>query len=196
MNWQMGWTRDDTTLIVKKRGSYNGRTSVVEATNMCGFGSQIISELSVLYLVRKRQIACFHIFVLLCWCYGLQYFLTFFSSFFFQHLLLGIHQLRCRPYSKLKPSNIIGLPASVRLRHPSALTYDHLKLLYHNMAEIKFVGKFLIGEKYINKLQFVMYYQCSFTYEFGTLPLCGGNQYQVVVFKQILKKNSKHGRVF
>ncbi len=86
----------------------------------------------------------------------LQYFLTFFLLFF-SALAVG-DPLAKVPYSKLKPSNIIGLPASVRLRHPSALTYDHLKLLYRNMAAIKFVGKFLIGEKYINKLQFVMYY--------------------------------------
>ncbi len=42
---------------------------------------------------------------------------------------------------KLKKSNVIGLPESMHLRHPLAMTYDQLKLLYHNMATIKFMGK-------------------------------------------------------
>ena len=46
------------------------------------------------------------------------------------------------PCGKLKPNNVIGWPSSVYLCNPSAMPQDKLQLLYDNMANIKFVGKF------------------------------------------------------
>ncbi len=64
----------------------------------------------------------------------------FILNYLFSALAVGDPLARV-PYARLKKSNAIGLPVSMHLRHPSAMTYDQLKLLYHNMATIKFVAK-------------------------------------------------------
>ena len=52
---------------------------------------------------------------------------------FFLALAIG-DPLAKVPYARLKRSNVIGLPSAMHLRHPSAMTYNELELLYQNMG--------------------------------------------------------------
>jgi len=63
-----------------------------------------------------------------------------FFVLFFSALAVGNPHSKV-PYSKLKSTNIIGLPASIHLRHPSTMPQDQLELIHRSLATIKFVGK-------------------------------------------------------
>lgn len=57
------------------------------------------------------------------------------------YVALAIRQPNARvPYSLLKAENIIGLPTSVILKHPSHLKQDELLAIYSALPSIKFIG--------------------------------------------------------